>query len=416
MVLKVMSSELYDSLTAVRSKKVVQFMEPALVADAASPISKIIGILIENDAYEVFIKLTSNSIASVNVRDILSVRNITSTKASSVARRIPSLSEQESNIGYAARIMSHYRLRALPIVQDNNKIIGQITAKELLKAIYNAEVSVGSGRSNATGNQTINASNIMTPSPIVIGTKDSVSTAKGIMMRRRIDHLPVIKEKNKNLVGMLTSSHIAKAMLPSEKIGRKSLGIDNKPIRLDLSVIGLADHDGDRIATSNVDDSLRSVTGLMVDMKSTYSVIKALDKVRGVVTYRDIIALLGERIQEEDIPAFIIGLPDDPLDAELAKSKFTSMIRLLRKISPEIEEAICHIKIRDIEGERRRYEVEVNIITPIRRDSYRNMGWDLETMFHQMSDSMKKKLGHRPLGRQKESIRHLSDVTEGQLL
>lgn len=88
--------------------------------------------------------------------------------------------------------------------------------------IYNAEVSVRSGRSNATGNHTINALNI-TPSPIVIGVKDSVSTAKGIMMRRRIDHLPVIKETNKNLVGMLTSSHIAKAMLPSEKIGRKSV-------------------------------------------------------------------------------------------------------------------------------------------------------------------------------------------------
>ncbi|HXX98745.1 MAG TPA: CBS domain-containing protein [Candidatus Bathyarchaeia archaeon] len=407
-----MSSELYESLTAFRNKKVVQFMQSPLVADADNPISKIIGILIENDAYEVFIRLTTNSIASVNVRDILSVRNIVSTKASSVARRIPSLSEQESNIGYAARIMSHYRLRALPIVQDNNKIIGQITAKELLKAIY----SIGSGRSNAASTHTINASNIMTPGPIVIGTKDSVSTAKSIMMRRRIDHLPVIKEKNKNLVGMLTSTHIAKAMLPSEKIGRKSVGIDNKPIRLDLSVIGVADHDGGRITTSNIDDSLRSVTGLMVDMNSTYSVIIALDKVRGIITYRDIIALLGERVQEEDIPAFIIGLPDDPLDAELAKSKFTSMIRLLRKISPEIEEAICHIKIRNMEGERKRYEVDVNIIMPNRRHSYRNMGWDLTTIFHQMSDSMKKKLGHRPLGRQKESIRHLSDVTEGQPL
>lgn len=91
------------------------------------------------------------------------------------------------------------------------------------------------------------------------------------------------------------------------------------------------------------------------------------------------------------------------------------MIRLLRKISPEIEEAICHIKIRDMEGERRRYEVDVSIITPYRRHSYRNMGWDLATMFDQMSDSLKKRLAHRPLGRQKESIRHVSDVTEGQL-
>lgn len=63
-----------------------------------------------------------------------------------------------------------------------------------------------------------------------------------------------------------------------------------------MSVIGLADHDDDRITTSNVDDSLRSVTGLMVDMNSTYSVIKELDKILGIITYGDIIALLGERI------------------------------------------------------------------------------------------------------------------------
>ena len=172
MVLKVMSSELYDSLSVFRNKKVIQFMESPLIAGADSPISKIIGILIENNAYEVFMKLTTNSIASVNVRDILSVRDIVSTKTSTLGKIIPSLSEQESNIGHAARIMSHYRLRALPIVQDNNEIIGQITAKELVKAIYKAEISIGSASGNATGNRAISASNIMTPSPIVIGSKD----------------------------------------------------------------------------------------------------------------------------------------------------------------------------------------------------------------------------------------------------
>jgi hypothetical protein len=110
----------------------------------------------------------------------------------------------------------------------------------------------------------------------------------------------------------------------------------------------------------------------MVDTNSTYSVIKALEKVRGIITYRDIIALLGEERIEESIPAYIVGLPDDPFDAELAKSKFTSIIKLLIKIFPEIEEASSHIKIRDIEGERRRYEADATIITPYRRHTYTN--------------------------------------------
>ncbi len=78
---------------------------------------------------------------------------------------------QESNIGHAARIMSHYRLRALPVVQ-NDEIVGQITAKALVRAIYEADIS-GSRSSHAA-----NASKIMTPSTVVIGTKDRVSNAK----------------------------------------------------------------------------------------------------------------------------------------------------------------------------------------------------------------------------------------------
>ena len=367
MVLKQMTSELYDSLSVFRNKKVRELIEFPIIADADSPISKIIGILTQNNVYDVFIKLTSNSIASINIRDILSVRDIVSTKPSVLGKVIPSLSEEESNIGYAARIMSHYRLRALPVVQ-NNEIVGQITTKAIVKGIYEADIS-GSRNSN-----TVNASNILTPNPIVITPKDRVSTARNIMMRRRIDHLPIVEEQeNTKLAGMLTSTHIAQAMLPSERIGRESIGIDNKLIRLDFSVIGIADHDdGDNITVSNVDDSLRSLTGLMVDRNSTYSVVTALGNLRGIITYGDIIALLAERI-EESIPVYIIGLPDDPFDAELVKSKFASIIRLLRKISPEIEEARCHIKIRDIEGERRRrYEVDANMITPYRRHTYTN--------------------------------------------
>jgi len=132
-----------------------------------------------------------------------------------------------------------------------------------------------------------------------------------------------------------------------------------------MNVIGIGENEIDNITKSDANDSLHSVVGLMLNSGSSYSVIELLGEVQGIITYRDIVSLLGEKVGEEDIPAFIIGLPEDPFDAELAKSKFVNIVRLLRKTTlPEIEEARCHIKLRDIEGERRRYEVDVNIITP----------------------------------------------------
>jgi hypothetical protein len=47
------------------------------------------------------------------------------------------------------------------------------------------------------------------------------------MIRRRIDHLPVIEKERKGpptLKGILTSNHVLECMLPSERIGRKSIG------------------------------------------------------------------------------------------------------------------------------------------------------------------------------------------------
>ena len=187
----------------------------------------------------------------------------------------------------------------------------------------------------------ISSSDIMTPNPTTIISKDKVSSAKGIMVRHRIDHLPVVEKQQRGvttLAGIITSSHIMQSgMHTSERIGRKSIGIEGKPTRLDLKISGIMDKDN--LSVSEVDDSLRSVIDLMFKTNSTYTIVKSFDEIQGIITYRDVIALLGERVEEEEIPTFIVGLPDDPFDAELSKSKFTNLVRLLRRAYPEIEEA-----------------------------------------------------------------------------
>ena len=242
-----MTSELYNTLSAFRNRHVIELMEPLLIIEEDTAISKVIGLLIENNVYEVFLRVgdsSSASVASITVRDVLPVRDITSTKPSVLGKIIPGLSI-DSTIGYAARIMSHYRLRALPILQKSNErntkrgrdIIGQITARSIVRAIYETGVVKTTRKPSATVPSSssyskditakIKASDIMTPTPIVARPNDKASAARGIMIRHRIDHLPIVDSQNQKaavsnkLVGILTSHHILSAMLPSEKIGRK---------------------------------------------------------------------------------------------------------------------------------------------------------------------------------------------------
>jgi predicted transcriptional regulator len=380
------TSDLYQGFNDLRNTAVSNFIESEVIADASNSISQIIGILMDRNSYDIFVPL-SGKVAALNIRDFLGIRNITSANPVTVGKIIPTLNSY-SRIAEAARLMSLYRLRALPLV-EKNEIIGQISAKRIVQAIRDTMLVSHIPKTST--------SDIMTPSPIVISKTDKISSAKTIMKRRRIDHLPVLQ--GHHLAGMLTSKHIIEIMLRSERIGRKSLGIDEIQDRLDITISGIADKN---VITSNTDDTLRSVVDLMVSQDSTYCVIEAIDEVQGIITYRDIITLLGEKVEEE-IPIFLIGLPDDPLDAELAKSKFANLVKLLKKIYPDIEQARCRLKIRDIQGARKRYEVDANIISTHRVTSYVNVGWDLAKMFDQMSDSLKKRMAHRVTQRQRES-------------
>ena len=76
-------------------------------------------------------------------------------------------------------------------------------------------------------------------------------------------------------------------------------------------------------------------------------------------------------------------------------------MKLLKKVYPDIEQARCRVKIREIQGARKRYEVEANIISTHDVASYVNVGWDLPKMFDQMSGSLKKRIAHRVSQKQK---------------
>jgi len=356
---------------------VEELMEPSIIISKDEPLSKIISTLIETGSYDVFIEL-SGKVAALNIRDIIGAKDIKTTRPSLVGKIIPELN-RKSVVGESARIMSHYRMRTLPVVQ-NGRVEGQISAKRIVDSI-NKQLLVSKLK--------INASNIMTGDPLVIDSHKSVSTAMSIMKRRRIDHLPVVD--NGILVGIITSSDIMKVMSPAERIGKKSIGINNAEDRLSVEVSGLANED---VITASVDESLQGVCDKIISAGSSYCIIKVWDEIQGIITYRDIVALLGEKI-EEDIPMFIVGLPDEPLDAELAKSKFANITKFMRRIHPDIEQARCHIKLRRVLGSRKRYEIDVHIRSTHGNISYTNVGWDLAKLFDEMNHALKKRVVHK---------------------
>lgn len=402
MISQEVSRQLYSHLKDVRSQTIGDLMEKPVLIKEDVHVSKVIGTMLKENSHEVFVQLPDKTVICLNMRDTLVARDINTMKSSTIGKRIPSLTPSDS-VGNAARIMSLHKLRALPIVDENSQEVkGQLSSKRILQYIFDTFM-----KKKINFDKRIIASDLMTPELLTIGPEDKVATARNIMVKDMIDHLPIVEQTQdgKNMVvGILTSSDILRTLMPSDRIARDAMISDHEQHRLELAARGIADKN---IITISPNETINSVIDLMLKSNSTYALVKSMDSVLGIITYRDIIALLGEQVESE-IPAYIIGLPEDPFESELVKSKFTNTIKLLYKISPEIVEARCKIKIKDITGERKRYEISASIISPYRRYSYTSTNeYDIATIFDEMSDSFKNQISRKKSSdKQRESVRY----------
>jgi CBS domain-containing protein len=367
-------------LVKIGKKKVSDFIEPANIINSNESISKILGNLIKMNNYGVYFK-NGNKITTINLRDILSARDVHSQKLNSIAKITPTI-EENSNIGRASGLMSLYRLRSLPVIEDG-EIIGQVTTNSIVKSMEHTDIQN-------------KATKIMTSNPISIHENDLALTAKNLMIRHRIDHIPIVEE---NLKGIVTSFDIAKILLTADNLDNVYRGLTEHTRPLEFPAKGIAESNA---TTSSVDDSIANVIHLLNSNNSTYSVVTLGNEIQGIITHRDIISLLGEKVEEEeDVPSYIIGLPDDPFASELAKTKFNTLVKLLKKTMPDLEEARCRIRLSSVRGKIKKYEIEVSIFTPTNRYSYTNEGSDLATIFDLMKDSLKNKLTQKNQKRQK---------------
>ncbi|MBI3640336.1 MAG: CBS domain-containing protein [Thaumarchaeota archaeon] len=376
----------YDHLKVVREKRTDQVLSKATTIDPSFTISKVISIMNENDVYDVFC-MKGNSVFTINVKDLLAVRDTQKMKADSLLRRIQPLSKN-SMLEEAASMLTHYRMRSAPVV-DKNQIIGVVKAKNIVELL--AQYSLN----------WITVNTILTPNPITVDSKDTLSKARKIIMSNRIDHIPVI---NGNKVSsILTSMHLLPLLTPSERKGSDERG-RNSPKRFDSQVGNIG---STRVPQCNTNDSLDTVIKSMLKANTSCCLLTLWRNLHGIITYGDLLNLLEKKISSE-VPLYIMGLPEDLSNAEIVKTKFQKIIKNLTKVYPEVEEARASIRIiHKTAGENKNFEVALRILTPYETHSYTEMGRDLSKIFDTLGQRVIRTLSQRSKKRWKMSIRKI---------
>lgn len=341
-------------------------MSEALLTDPETELSKVIGMLKNNDAYEVF-SVQAGKVLMATVRDLLNAKNLITSRISNISTTVPKLSPDDK-LGSAVRILSEYRIRALPVVQKG-KVAGALKIKDIAEAMQDVVPS------NAK------VSSIMTPNPITLDATDTVLKAKNLMLRRKIDHLPIMK--NGRLAGIINSNSILYATRPPERQSEGGFAFQGA-----LSSV-------DEIMNAHVlefapNDSLQKLIAEMLKMRVNAALITWSHELHGIATFRDVVKILAEEAKQEP-QTYIVGLPDDPFEAETAKTKFSKIVATLSK-SMEIVEARAKIKMQkgSKDRERRRYQVMVSIATLSNIHNFSREGFQLSDVFDQLQQSIRR--------------------------
>jgi CBS domain-containing protein len=367
-------SKINDALQRVRGQTIDQLQSKLVEASAGADISKIIAVLQERNAYEVFLPEESRC-GMISARDILKITN-SSIKPSALTSYVPTVTP-ESTVGEAARIMSDYRIRSVPVT-DGRKIVAQVNSTTLLRELK--------GMNEAP------VTSIATSDPITLDVADMAAKGRDLMVRKRIDHLPV--KSDKRLAGVLTSAQLVPYFPPPERVGSKSKMPEHHR-SLEIPAKDIMDAN---TVTCQPQATIAEALRFVLDAEKTYVLVTQWEEVQAIATHRDFMTLLAEVEPEPEVPVYIVGLPEDPFEAEVAKKKFKRTVNQLHKVFPDIIEArsVIRTKRSSQNKERGRYEVTVHVKTSKDTYAFEDSGWDLAGIYDQATDRFKRLLTQKP--------------------
>jgi len=381
------SDIIYEHLQDIQSTKIKNLISKPTIIEPTETLSSVINKITRNKAYDVFC-INGKSTLSTNILSLLNAKNITRMKVEPYLSPVPYVTPNDS-IQKVSHIMTHYRTREVPVV-SKNKIIGVVRAKQILKLLSSKD------------NKWIKANLIYTQNPITITADESLSSAKRIMINKKIDHLPVInKDKIKQV---LTSSHLIEAIIPKESLGRFSRGA-NRVHKLESRIGNIG---STRIPQCSPNDNLNKILKSMLKTDTTCCLVNLWDNLQGIITFRDILGLLASKI-ETQIPLFIVGIPEDQRDANLISSKFKKTLKRLQQSYSEIHEARVSIK-KQRSGGKKEGKFDVTIMISTSHHSpliYKSVGFDLSEVLEDLSQKLLRNLSKRAKNRSKTSIRKM---------
>ena len=113
----------------------------------------------------------------------------------------------DTSLTDADNLLHEYNIRRLPVIDDENNLLGILTLGDIREASASDATSLNIWELNYLLEK-LAVRKIMTPNPITVYVNDSIATAAGLMLENKISGLPVLDPVDDSLLGIITESDI----------------------------------------------------------------------------------------------------------------------------------------------------------------------------------------------------------------
>ncbi|MFX1337345.1 MAG: CBS domain-containing protein [Promethearchaeota archaeon] len=124
-------------------------------------------------------------------------------KVSEIMIKNPLYTTLDEKISKTELLMLRKNINGLPVVDNNMKVIGIITQRDIRLARF--AISLESSKTIVK--------NLMTPEPFVVKQNDTIKKTLEIMFENNIERLPVVKDNSNELIGLVLEKIILKKLL-----------------------------------------------------------------------------------------------------------------------------------------------------------------------------------------------------------
>ncbi|MBU0987124.1 MAG: CBS domain-containing protein [Proteobacteria bacterium] len=119
---------------------------------------------------------------------------------------------EQTNIAEARDKMDKHQIRHLPVVKEDNFLVGIVTDRDIRSALPSAHLPGFDGEALRKRAQVVKVKDIMTQNPVTISPSDTIQDALLLIQKLRVGALPVVDEQGR-LKGILSVRDLLRAFI-----------------------------------------------------------------------------------------------------------------------------------------------------------------------------------------------------------